>query len=57
MLLLRVSRPRAAHFVATLGMVLSVSAPRLIDGRPQQAGFLARGFGSSLIAFPDLRSS
>jgi hypothetical protein len=29
-----------------LGFFLSLSAPRLIDGRPQQAGFLARGLVS-----------
>jgi len=45
------ARIHTAHSVATR-IFLSLSTPRLVDGRPQQVGFLARGL-ESLVTFPD----
>src|ERR1700734_610496 len=37
---------RAQSSPSPLGIVLSLSTPRLFDGRPRQAGLLARGLKS-----------
>jgi hypothetical protein len=45
-------RPAPAQSTPSpLGFFLSLSTPRLVDGRPQQVGFLARGL-ESIITFP-----
>jgi hypothetical protein len=53
----RVQRRRLAHAQPTpspLGNFLSLGTPRPVDGRPRQAGFLARGL-ESLHHLPGLR--